>query len=399
MARKMGSRKKGLAPSRCPSGLVMMLSLSLVCLGYCCYDGLVFTYKLAHSTTIYSVLTIYKHVAVQYSASGGKSHTYSLVKDPDSLESSNLKQEFTEEDHIPAIIHHFSRTDIVPTRWHLSYSSCLGIHKRHKRAKGVGNGAHGSEDSFEFILWTDAKIRLFIEKKYPHFLSTFDSYPQSIQRVDAGRYFILRHFGGIYMDLDVGCRDSLDQIRRDLSREGSKHDVVLPVTEPLGVSNDFMIASRGSHFMTYITEKLTGASDYNKKSFVLSRSPFFQVLMTTGPLFLSVALFDYGAEGTQPPGNSSSIDKATAMSQIALMSNSDYTKRLLYHKQGGSWHSWDGRWISYFFYTVFPTLKNLVLTFMLAVLAYVAYNLLFLLSVKGVKSSDKDNNDDKIDNL
>lgn len=38
--------------------------------------------------------------------------------------------------------------------------------------------------------------------RYPWFLETFDSYPYPIQRADAIRYFVLHHFGGIYIDLD-----------------------------------------------------------------------------------------------------------------------------------------------------------------------------------------------------
>ena len=51
-------------------------------------------------------------------------------------------------------------------------------------------------------LWTDAKSRELIATEYPWFLSTFDEYPQPIQRADAIRYFVLAHYGGIYIDLD-----------------------------------------------------------------------------------------------------------------------------------------------------------------------------------------------------
>lgn len=51
-------------------------------------------------------------------------------------------------------------------------------------------------------LWTDQKSRDFIAKEYDWFLETFDQYPQPIQRADSIRYFILAHYGGIYIDLD-----------------------------------------------------------------------------------------------------------------------------------------------------------------------------------------------------
>lgn len=39
-------------------------------------------------------------------------------------------------------------------------------------------------------------------RRYPWFLETFDGYEFPIQRADAIRYFVLAHFGGIYIDLD-----------------------------------------------------------------------------------------------------------------------------------------------------------------------------------------------------
>lgn len=54
-------------------------------------------------------------------------------------------------------------------------------------------------------MWTDAKSRELIATEYPWFLNTFDNYSQPIQRADAIRYFVLAHFGGVYIDLDDVC--------------------------------------------------------------------------------------------------------------------------------------------------------------------------------------------------
>lgn len=71
--------------------------------------------------------------------------------------------------------------------------------------------------------WTDESARKFIadESVYPTteplyqtlladttttrydwFLEIWDNYPFGIERADAIRYFVLYHFGGIYIDLD-----------------------------------------------------------------------------------------------------------------------------------------------------------------------------------------------------
>jgi inositol phosphorylceramide mannosyltransferase catalytic subunit len=53
-----------------------------------------------------------------------------------------------------------------------------------------------------FQLWTEQSSRDFIEESYPWFLSTYDSYRYPVQRVDTVRLFLLREYGGIYLDLD-----------------------------------------------------------------------------------------------------------------------------------------------------------------------------------------------------
>lgn len=41
-----------------------------------------------------------------------------------------------------------------------------------------------------------------LKHRYPWFLEDWDGYEFPIQRADAIRYFILAHYGGIYIDLD-----------------------------------------------------------------------------------------------------------------------------------------------------------------------------------------------------
>lgn len=58
---------------------------------------------------------------------------------------------------------------------------------------------------WQYTLWTDADNLALIETHFPWFLPTYLSYPHPIQRVDAARYFIIRKFGGVYVDLDFEC--------------------------------------------------------------------------------------------------------------------------------------------------------------------------------------------------
>ncbi len=55
---------------------------------------------------------------------------------------------------------------------------------------------------YEYILWNLESIRSLIKDEYPWFLKTYDAYPTDMHRGDVGRYFILYHYGGIYLDID-----------------------------------------------------------------------------------------------------------------------------------------------------------------------------------------------------
>ncbi|RJE17074.1 hypothetical protein PHISCL_10589, partial [Aspergillus sclerotialis] len=52
-------------------------------------------------------------------------------------------------------------------------------------------------------LWTDDAILQLVKHRYPWLLSTYETYPQNIQRADIARLLVIHAEGGIYADLDV----------------------------------------------------------------------------------------------------------------------------------------------------------------------------------------------------
>ena len=132
---------------------------------------------------------------------------------------------------VPRILHRMWKTDdpaTMPLAWNATYLSCI-------RAHPPGQGG------WELRLWSDQAIRDFIAAEYGWFLPEFDSYPRAIQRVDAARYFVLYHFGGVYVDLDVGCARSLEPLRHAVSAPGK--GAMFPLTSPCGVSNDVIFSA------------------------------------------------------------------------------------------------------------------------------------------------------------
>jgi len=107
---------------------------------------------------------------------------------------------------IPKIIHHLSKTNEIPVKYMKPLNRCVKFNPDYK-----------------FTLWTDITLREFIVEFYPSFVKVYDGYRYPIQRVDAVRYFILLKYGGIYLDLDVGCLRSLDPLLG--------YEVVVPKTK------------------------------------------------------------------------------------------------------------------------------------------------------------------------
>lgn len=183
------------------------------------------------------------------------------------------------------------------------------------------------------MLWTDASAREFIAEHYNWFLDTFDGYTYTIQRADAIRYFILYHFGGVYLDLDVGCERPLDPLLT--------YPVILPRTIPVGVSNDLMFAEKGHPFMAQTIHNLI-TFDH---SWVLN---YPTVMFSTGPMFLSAQYGLYTSSHPftpQLPGGDVRILPKALYGKNAKPEEAPHT--FFAHYYGSSWHADDAAFIGF----------------------------------------------------
>lgn len=256
----------------------------------------------------------------------------------------------------------------IPEEWKAARQSCLDLHPDYK-----------------YRLWTDADALKFIQvplswlapwnwralvwdaclpltapmlndklprhsqEEYPWFLSTYEAYPYAIQRVDAVRYFILYHFGGLYIDLDMGCHKRLDFMLA--------HNFTAPLTHPVGISNDIMAARPGDQYLAAAIHNLARWNKWMVIKYVqvgaccrleaAMRASCFcgahgpaqllsphnlhlQVMFSTGPMYLTVqySLFPNKADvAVIPPAVYGKYD-----------SSGDPA---LYHLHGSSWHAGD----------------------------------------------------------
>ncbi|RKF63861.1 Mannosyl phosphorylinositol ceramide synthase CSH1 [Golovinomyces cichoracearum] len=205
---------------------------------------------------------------------------------------------------IPKIIHQTYVNESIPVQWIKSQQSCKNLHKDYK-----------------YMLWTDVESRKFIATEYAWFLSTFDAYPFAIQRADAIRYFVLAHYGGIYIDLDDGCNRRLDPLLY--------YPAWLRRTVPTGISNDVM-GSMPKHPFFLKTIKSLKAYQRNWGM------PYISVMYSTGPLYLSVLWKEYLR------------DIRPAEEHVKILMPIDYKgfeQSLFNISKGNSWHGKDARTI------------------------------------------------------
>ena len=180
------------------------------------------------------------------------------------------------------------------------------------------------------MLWTDASSREFIAEHYSWFLDTFDNYTYPIQRADAIRYFVLYHFGGVYIDLDIGCLRPVDPLLI--------YPVILPKTIPVGISNDLMFAERHHPLLEQTIHNLINFDH----SWVLN---YPTVMFSTGPMFLSAQYGLYVA-----------AHRNTAFQDIRILPKALYGKNakedeaphsFFSHFYGSSWHADDAAFIGF----------------------------------------------------
>ncbi|KAL5121646.1 CSG1/SUR1-like protein [Pleosporales sp. CAS-2024a] len=217
---------------------------------------------------------------------------------------------------IPKIIHQTYKNDSIPEHWKGPQQSCLDLHP-----------------NYEYKLWTDKKAREFIAAEYPWFLETFDGYPYPIQRADAIRYFVLHHFGGIYIDLDDGCNRSLDPLLA--------YPAWVRRTVPTGISNDAMGSVPRHPFFLKAIDSLT---DYNRRWPL----PYITVMASTGPLYLSIIWRHYN--NARPQGSD----------RVRILFPDEYNNHpwsFFTHHVGNSWHRTDVKvifWLGrhWFFVTI-----------------------------------------------
>jgi mannosyltransferase OCH1-like enzyme len=230
---------------------------------------------------------------------------------------------------IPRLIHQTWKNNTIPLKWNETTQSVRQL----------------NADHFEYRMWTDEDMHAFFRQEEPHlYQTTFLTYPFDIQRVDAFRYVLLHRLGGIYIDMDDGCRMSFETVLEiiEMLDPQSSHLAGFPLTDPFGVSNGFMFSTKGHPLFAQLISHLP----FSNRNYLVN---YLTVLLSAGPLYLTMRehLFDRFSE------------KASVLVIDQWVHRNIFT----WHTTGNSWHGRDAAVIHYF-YRNWRTILSILFTFL-----------------------------------
>ncbi|XP_060574935.1 uncharacterized protein LOC132732508 [Ruditapes philippinarum] len=168
----------------------------------------------------------------------------------------------SEEKAIPKRIHQvffFETSSTLPNEFMKSQQTCQKHHS-----------------SYMYTLWNKTMINDLIEKEYPEFKQIYDSYDHWVKRVDAGRYLVLHHYGGWYIDIDIVCKRSVDELSAEARAKNAS--VVVYKTKPVGFTNAVIGISRQHQYLNDVIVALR----HSKRWYFI---PYLSTMFTTGESF------------------------------------------------------------------------------------------------------------------
>ena len=172
-----------------------------------------------------------------------------------------------------------------------------------------------------------------VKTEFAWLWDVYSSYSNIVQKVDMLRIMILYKEGGIYSDLDVCAKKSLDELRG--------YEFAIPLTEPHGYSNYLMLSRPGHPLLMHF---LSNLRFYNRFWFL----PYLKVMCSTGPFLITYLMHTYSFQD-----------------QIRRMPDHWSTREYMSFRYGSSWHEWDSGVLIAFYENLY------VMLILIAILSFV----------------------------
>ena len=119
-------------------------------------------------------------------------------------------------------------------------------------------------ETWKYRFWNLTDIRALIATQYSEYLEMFDGYPSDLYRIEAGVYFILNAFGGVYVSLELESLNPIDDLLVDeslvLAHAPREHCLLITFGDFL-LTTDFIASAKGHAMWKYVLRKLTILQD------------------------------------------------------------------------------------------------------------------------------------------
>lgn len=141
---------------------------------------------------------------------------------------------------------------------------------------------------YKVKFWIDQTLETFFKDHYEWFLPTWKNYPPVSQN-DAARYFLLYHFGGVYLDLDITCMVPFDKIQSSVAENAEvilASGVSLAWVIPGGLSTAIIFSPPKHPFLHELISNLQIA----RQNYIL---PSFTIFLLAGPGYITKVYIKY----------------------------------------------------------------------------------------------------------
>lgn len=150
--------------------------------------------------------------------------------------------------------------------------------------KALGNTWKNFHPDWDYEFWDENRIDKFIYDYYPEMIDVFYGYPYDIQRWHTIRYLILYKLGGLYVDFDYECLESVNSFISDDDKcyfvmEPKQH--VHLSNSNIFLNNTLMISPKEHSFLKAIIRNIQSKSILNIGDKYLDASNTTGVLMLT----------------------------------------------------------------------------------------------------------------------
>lgn len=223
-----------------------------------------------------------------------------------------------------------NESDLVPTIMHRIQLGTAG-HVSKGSYTPLDNDCGSLHSDWTHYTWTDQDAASFVHNHYPQIWPHYQGYHQNVQRANVLRYALLDHFGGVYLDQDIACLQSLDDLRH--------LPWLAPAAYPAGLSNGFML-SRENH--PFLKRLLNGVVDGDLNWGL----PYVETMLSTGCMYLSGRWMSYVRSLSKMQDPIPEADRVYVLADedsnvVPHMLRGVVTTPLFHHGGASSWHEWD----------------------------------------------------------